>query len=217
MNTTSLQSRVSVRPEIDAEVEALGLRPTAAGAFRALCNAGCKPDTLAGIIQRWALEKPVVSLPKGRTIHLRPRDDWGAALGGLRQRDLLRLREQLKTQANKLARLAAKVRELQATRVFKYMYGDGEFRPDAHLLDLATRMKGYAEALIPKVIKACANIGPKRQPDRNQSLLRLGRYIKACTGRPHHQEISDVLSHFEPMRIGTLKKILSRQGFTRRK
>jgi len=204
------------QPEVLAYIKELGLGPSAAKAFTVLCDAGCPAKPLAYLVDRWAIENPVAQL-KSRTIHVCPLDDWTTALDGFSKRDLRSLLDQLKRHAKALERLAGKVSKLQATHLFKRMYQDGEFRPDAHLLALAANMEDYADVLMPKIMKACGDIGPRRQPERNQLLLRLVRYVKDCTRRPHHQEISDVLSHFEPMRIGTLKKILSRQGFTGRK
>jgi len=202
--------------DVAGHITWLGLKRDAASAFKLLCDRNCRPKALAYLVDRWATETRELKLAK-RTFHLWPLDNRSVALGGLSKRNLARFRGQLKRHARALEKIAATVCKLQATPLFKRMYQEGELRPEAHLLALSANMKDYAENVVPKIVKACGGIGPRQQRDRNQLLLRLAHYVKECTGRAHYQQLSDVLSHFEPMSVATLKNIVSRQGLALKK
>ena len=200
--------------ETEDTIQKLGLEEdlTATRAFRQLCLAGCAPRALANLVLLWAPEHLWLTVPEtGHEIHLRPLDNWKAALGQFDRRKLGRLRDSLRRQCKHLEDLAQAISELQAQRLFRHMAVDGEFQAESALLDLAQRMGSYADSVLPKMIEACGGIGPKLQPSRNALLARIANYVKACTRRPHYQQISDLLSHFNPISPKNLKVIISRE------
>jgi hypothetical protein len=228
MNTPPRGEEALREPGIKVAIEKLRersgreLSDANAEAFRVLCapsrNAkGCEPDTLATLVLFWAQLDPVALEKSVQEIHLNAMDDWGAALGALQPRDVERLRRALRTEAARLKKLALRVNNLQVTRLFRYMAIDSQFTADAGFLDLAGRMKRFSDSIIPKMVEACKLIGPKRQPMKTRRLVGIANYVKNCKGRFHYQELADFLSHFEPMKVATLKKIISSHRLTGRR
>jgi hypothetical protein len=202
MTKNGSQGQGAGRAGIETCVRALGLQDVAANAFATLCERGCKPETLTSFFQLWAEpDVPIVSTT-GREIHLRPMDNRKAALGTFQKKDLDRLQRRLRKQAKTLERLAKKLHDLQATRLFRRMLREGEFDVAREFLDLARRLNGYAATVIPRMVKVCGSIGSKKHPDRNRERLTLAGYVLDATGRRHYKELSQILNHVRPTDTG---------------
>jgi hypothetical protein len=179
--------------KVEIVAKQLCLTELASKSLTKLCNRGCEPRKLGELLAQWKAwtTQPALEI-KGRTIQLRPNDDWETALGRLRPEDIDGLDSKIQSVQGALKDLMDTLADLHEKRLVKLPM---RWDPVHETLEV---LEGYRLSVLPVILKASHQIGPRRSPDQARLTDNILRYVVKRTGRPWYSDIECILQGLHP-------------------
>ena len=164
---------LNAQAPVDELVTALASEPSSIDAAETSPTNGEKRTISPAVDQERSKKRRAVN------INLHSLDSLTEALGPFEMRDLKRIQR-------RLVRLAARLRQLQATKAGEEI--EGAFRA---LVGLPEQLDQFASKVLS--LMRDVPVGPKRRPDTTRQLWRLVRYVHERTGTYHDRQLAQIL------------------------